>query len=118
MPSHFQPSDVFNNGSEVEWELCGRGLHRQILGFDEGLMLVRVRFDKGAVGELHQHEHRQVSYVESGLFEVEIDEEKQVLEAGDCFFIPPHAEHGAVALRQGTLIDVFAPARKDMLENK
>lgn len=108
-------SEVFVKSSDVEWESAGEGVRRQILGFDEGLMLVRVVFDKGAVGELHHHPHRQVSYVESGRFEVEVDGEKVVLEKGDGFYIPPNEIHGAVALENGCLIDVFAPAREEFV---
>lgn len=108
-------SEVFVKSGEVEWESAGDGIKRQILGFDEGIMLVRVLFDKGAVGELHHHPHRQVSYVEFGRFEVEVDGEKVVLGKGDGFYIPPEQVHGAVALEEGCLIDVFAPAREEFV---
>lgn len=110
------PSDVFIKSAAIEWEEVGEGLTRQILGYDEGLMLVRVRFDRGAVGALHSHPHRQVTYVEAGRFEVEIEEQKEVLAAGDSFYARPDAEHGVVALEAGTLVDVFAPAREDFVQ--
>ncbi|RYZ56943.1 MAG: cupin domain-containing protein, partial [Chitinophagaceae bacterium] len=78
-------------------------------------MMVLVRFEKGAVGTLHHHEHRQVSYVESGRFEVEIDGVKKVLQKGDCFFVAPSLVHGVVALEAGSLVDVFIPAREDFI---
>ena len=78
-------------------------------------MLVCVRFEKGAAGTLHHHVHRQVSYVESGRFEVTIDGNKKVLEKGDCFFVTPDQLHSVVALKKGSLIDIFTPARKDFL---
>lgn len=106
---NFVPSD------QVEWEDLGGGLSRQILGFDSQLMLVRVRFQKGSVGVKHAHSHRQVSYIESGAFEVEIDGEKRVLKPGDGFYVPPNVVHGAVALEESTIIDVFSPAREDFL---
>lgn len=108
-------SDVFVKSSDVEWASAGDGVKRQILGFDDGIMLVRVVFDKGAIGELHHHPHRQVSYVESGRFEVEVEGEKVVLGKGDGFYIPPESIHGAVALEEGCLIDVFAPAREEFV---
>jgi quercetin dioxygenase-like cupin family protein len=76
---------------------------------------VRVDFTKGAVGTLHSHPHRQVSYVAAGRFEVQIGGAKATLAAGDSFFVPPDGEHGVVALEAGTLIDVFAPARSEWL---
>jgi quercetin dioxygenase-like cupin family protein len=78
-------------------------------------MMVCVRFEKGAIGTLHHHIHRQISYVESGSFEVTIDGNKKVLNQGDCFFVAPDLVHGVVALEAGTLIDIFAPARQDFL---
>ena len=91
------------------------GITRQLLGHDPQLMLVRVTFTKGAVGALHSHPHRQVTYVESGVFDVTIGERTRTIRAGDCYFVPPEARHGAVALEAGVLIDVFAPAREDFL---
>ena len=111
-------SDAFVKANEIEWEDVGDGLQRQILGYDSGLMVVRVRFDKGAVGELHHHPHRQVTYVEAGRFEVEIDGQKGELVAGDSFYVRPNASHGARALESGYLIDVFAPAREDFFNGE
>ena len=76
----------FIKSDDIEWEKLGEGIERKILGYDEVLMMVCVRFAKGSVGALHHHVHRQISYVESGIFEVTIDGEKRVLQKGDCFF--------------------------------
>lgn len=40
-------------------------------------MLVKAKFEKNAVGTLHQHHHSKVTYVESGVFEITIGEEKR-----------------------------------------
>lgn len=103
------------SASEIPWEQAGDGVQRKILGYDRELMLVRVRFVKGAVGYVHKHPHRQVTYIESGLFDVRMGEENRTQGAGDCYFVPPDVEHGVVALEGGVLIDVFAPAREDFL---
>ena len=105
----------FINSADTEWEKVGEGVERKILGYDEVLMMVCVRFAKGSVGTLHHHVHRQISYVESGVFEVTIDEEKRVLQKGDCFFVQPDLVHGVVALEQGVLVDIFSPCREDFL---
>lgn len=101
--------------SEIPWEAAGTGVRRQILGFDRELMLVRVVFEKGSIGYVHKHPHRQVTLVESGVFEVQVGPEKRRLKGGDCFFIPPNVEHGVVAEEDGVLVDVFTPAREDFL---
>jgi quercetin dioxygenase-like cupin family protein len=92
------------------------GITRQILGHDPELMMVRVCFTKGAIGYVHTHPHRQASFVEKGSFEVEIAGEKKVLKAGDGYFIPPNVPHGATALEDGVLLDVFTPCREDFLK--
>jgi quercetin dioxygenase-like cupin family protein len=108
-------SERFASGVERPWEELGGGVRRQMLCHDEGLMMVRVRFTAGAAGALHHHPHRQVSYVESGRFEVTIAGEARTLEGGDAFIVPPDAEHGVVALDAGTLVDVFSPPREDFV---
>lgn len=116
-PAHngLNGSGVFARSGDIAWEQPEEGIRRQILGYDDQLMLVRVFFEAGAVGRLHRHPHRQTTYVESGVFEVEIGGEKAVLRAGDGFFVPPDVMHGAVALEAGSLIDVFTPARGSFL---
>ncbi|MFT3753729.1 MAG: cupin domain-containing protein [Paludibacter sp.] len=108
-------SENFLIGAELTWEEVGGGLHRQIMGYDGQLMLVKVRFDKGAIGYVHEHFHSQSSYVVSGKFEVMINGEKRLLTAGDCFYIEPDVPHGAVCLEEGILIDTFSPVRHDFL---
>ena len=106
---------AFFNSGNTEWETVDNGVERKILGYDEKLMMVCVRFEKGAVGTLHHHIHRQISYVESGRFDVTIDGKKSILGQGDCFFVAPDLVHGVVALEKGTLVDIFTPARIDFL---
>lgn len=108
-------SELFISGENNEWEKAGDGMLRQILGFDGQLMLVRVLFEEGAVGPVHEHHHRQISYVESGAFMVEIDGEKRLLKTGDSFYVPPNVAHGAVAIEKGCLLDIFSPVREDFL---
>jgi quercetin dioxygenase-like cupin family protein len=92
------------------------GVQRKILGHDGEVMMVHIRFEKGAVGSPHHHVHRQVSYIESGRFEVTIDGKKNILKQGDCFFVSPNLEHGVVALEEGSLVDVFVPSRMDFIQ--
>ena len=107
------PAFVIAKGTPKED--LGGGISRQILGYGPEIMIVRVWFDKGSVGDVHSHPHSQSTYVESGQFEVFIDGVKKVLGAGDSFYIAPHLDHGAVCLEKGVLIDTFSPVRKDFL---
>ena len=110
-----KPTDTFVSGAG-EWEAIGPGLQRKLLGYDATLMMVVVRFDEGAVGALHDHPHRQATYIAEGEFEITISGEKKKLQAGDGFFVPSGARHAATALTAGILVDVFAPAREDFVK--
>ena len=78
-------------------------------------MMVRVDFEPGAVGAVHHHPHRQVTYVASGRFEITVGAERRELDAGDSFFAAADVPHGVRATHAGTLIDVFTPMRRDFL---
>ena len=107
---------VFIENSNIPWEDVDKGMKRKIMAYDDKLMVVKVEFEKGGIGVLHQHYHSQITHVESGKFEVQINGEKKVLAAGDAFYIPPNVLHGAVCLEAGVLIDVFSPMREDFIE--
>ncbi|WP_321372398.1 cupin domain-containing protein [uncultured Draconibacterium sp.] len=97
------------------WEDLGDGVSRQIMGWDNQIMMVKVKFEKGAVGAEHTHFHTQTTYCESGKFEFSMDGKKVVVEPGDGLYIPPNMLHGTVCLEPGILIDVFSPVREDFL---
>lgn len=107
---------VFIENRDIPWEQVDTGVKRKIMGYDEKLMVVKVQFDKGGIGTLHQHYHSQITHIESGIFEVEIGAEKKILTAGDAFYIPPNVLHGAVCLEAGVLIDIFSPMREDFIK--
>lgn len=109
--------NVFIEDADLPWEVTGPGVKRKIMAWDEKLMMVRVAFDTGGVGPLHQHYHSQITHVESGVFEVEIGDEKKLLKGGDAFYIPPNVMHGAVCLEAGVLIDIFSPMREDFIKS-
>jgi quercetin dioxygenase-like cupin family protein len=102
-------------GHEAPIRPAEPGVTRQVLGHDSELMMCRVTFEKGAVGYLHSHPHRQVTFVERGRFEFTLGDATTTVAAGDCWFVPPGVVHGARAIEDGVLIDVFAPARSEFL---
>lgn len=104
------------DGKTRDWEPVGEGIKRQLLGYDDNLMLVRVSLGKNAVGPPHKHPHTQVGYVESGKFKIQVGDDTKVLEAGDSFYVPPNVVHSAVALEGGCLLDIFTPARKEFIK--
>lgn len=109
-------SEKFILTDKMEWEVLGGGVSRKFLGFDNQIMMVQVKFEKGAVGTAHEHFHTQSTYCAEGKFEFTIDGEKQIVSAGDGVYIAPNLIHGALCLEAGILIDVFAPVREDFLD--
>jgi quercetin dioxygenase-like cupin family protein len=89
-------SDLFQKENEIAWEDLGNGIQRQVFGYDERIMLVKAKFEKDAIGELHEHHHTQVTYVASGVFEMTIGDKVQIISAGDGYYVPPHVIHGCV----------------------
>lgn len=108
-------SREFLFGKDVPWEAAGPGIKRQVMGFNDQIMMVKVKFAEGGVGEPHDHPHTQVTYVEAGEFEMTIGGVRQKVQAGDSFYVPPNVLHGCVCLKAGVLIDVFSPCREDFL---
>ncbi len=111
-----ESNKVFIENESIAWENVADGVRRKIMAYDENLMVVKVQFETGGIGTLHQHHHVQISHVESGTFEVEIDGEKKILKAGDVFYVPSNLIHGAVCLEAGVLIDIFNPMREDFVK--
>lgn len=107
--------DIFVKDTSVEWEPVNELVKRKIMSYDENLMLVKVEFQKGGIGSMHDHHHSQTTYVESGSFDVTIGGETKTLKTGDVFYIPPHVSHGATCTETGVLLDFFSPMREDFL---
>ena len=111
-------SSSFIFGKETPWEDLGGGVKRQILGYDGQLMMVKVKFEKGAVGQVHHHYQSQCTYVASGKFEFTINGVTKIVSEGDCLFKTPDTVHGCVCLEPGILIDTFSPMRQDFLKKE
>ena len=109
-------SETFQIGAEMPWENPGPGITRQIMAYDGQLMMVKVHFEKGAVGTMYEHYHSQATYVASGKFELTIGTEKRILVEGDGYYVAPDLIHGCVCLEEGVLIDTFSPVRADFLK--
>jgi len=107
--------DLFTHDKEVSWETLGGGVSRKVMSHSPDLMIVKVRFEAGSIGSLHQHPHTQISYVEAGRFEYTIGDQMVVMASGDSCLIPPDALHGCLCLEEGVLIDSFTPVREDFL---
>lgn len=111
-------SETFIQSAQTPIVTVRQGLTRQIMGYNDEIMQVKVIFGEEMVGQrppLHSHPHTQSSIVLSGKFEVHVGEEVQILGPGDGFCAPPNVPHEAYCLEPGVLIDGFSPVREDFL---
>lgn len=93
----------------------GEGVTRQVLTYNDELMLVKFSFKKGGVGEPHHHKHIQSTYVNSGHFLFTVDGVEHELKTGDSVTVPSDKVHSCIALEDGVLVDAFTPKRDDFL---
>lgn len=105
----------FQFEKEIGWQDLGGGVQRQIMGYNGDLMMVKVKFEVGAVGAPHTHPHTQVTYVASGVFKFTTDGETKVVRTGDGVYMKPGVLHGCECVEAGVLIDTFNPVREDFL---
>lgn len=61
----------------------------------------------------HQHVHEQITYIIEGQLDMVIGGKPCSLTAGMFYVIPSNTPHGAVAVRDCKVIDVFNPVREE-----
>jgi len=72
-----------------------------------------IDIDKGAILPAHSHIHEQTTQILEGQLEMTIDGVTQVLEPGIITLIPSNVVHGAKALTDCKVVDIFSPVRED-----
>ena len=63
----------------------------------------------------HSHPHEQVVYVVSGHLKVSCLGKTVEVRAGDSFLVGGGVEHGASALEDSHVVDIFTPCREDYI---
>jgi quercetin dioxygenase-like cupin family protein len=91
------------------------GLTRRVLAFNPKLFLVEHHMKKGWAGAMHSHPHEQLAYVVSGHIQLSCLGKETDLRTGDSFVVRGGVEHGATALEDSVVVDVFTPWREDYL---
>jgi quercetin dioxygenase-like cupin family protein len=89
------------------------GLSRQVLAYNDQLMLVRHLMEKGWVGARHSHLHEQLVYIIRGHLQFTGGNTTFEARTGDSFVVPGGMEHQASALEESEVLDVFTPFRED-----
>ena len=78
--------------------------------------LTEVRLKKGAVVPEHQHPQEQTGYLISGSLSFFSGDEETVATPGDSWTFAGGKMHGAEALEDSVVIEVFSPVREDYLK--
>lgn len=109
-------NDAFVFEKDCEFQDLGKGVKRRVLAYGDGLMLVEVAFEEGAVGDMHTHPHAQTTYVLEGEFEFTVGGRTEIVKKGDTLYDEPNILHGCKCLKKGVLLDAFSPIREDFLK--
>jgi len=72
-----------------------------------------VEIKAGSDLPIHSHPHEQITYILEGQLDMIIDGKECKLTAGMYYVIPSNVLHGAVAVTDCRVIDVFNPVRED-----
>ena len=92
-----------------------KGVSRKTMVHGPNTLLTEFKLAEGAVIPAHKHPQEQTGYLISGRLNFQIGDEMMRAEAGDSWCIPGDVEHGAEAVEDSVVIEVFAPVREDYL---
>lgn len=92
-----------------------KGVWRKSLVHGDHTLLSEFRLDAGAVIPVHKHPHEQTGYLVSGRLRFVIGEESMEAGPGDSWCLAGELEHGAEALEDSVVIEVFSPVREEYL---
>lgn len=91
------------------------GVTFKTLVHGERTLLSEFRLEKGAIVPLHAHPQEQTGYLVSGALRFSIAEETILVAPGGSWNLPSGLVHGAEAVEDSLVIEVFAPPREDYL---
>src|ERR1700675_205889 len=91
------------------------GLKRRVLAYNDKLFLAEHEMVKGWVGRVHSHAHEQIVYVVRGHLKVTCAGETVDVRTGDTFVVRGGVKHGASAVEDSLVVDVFTPCREEYI---
>ena len=112
------PDLIVTKNGDAQQSTPEPGLTRKVLAYNDRLFLVEHRMKKGWIGAMHSHPHEQVVYVVSGHLKVSCLGKTVEVRAGDSFLVRGGVEHGASALEDSHVVDIFTPCREDYIPRK
>jgi quercetin dioxygenase-like cupin family protein len=99
------------------WETLGNGIYRKYI-HGMNVTVAQFKLTKGSVVKPHSHVHEQVSVVVQGKVRFTVGNDVYVMKAGDVVRIPPGVVHGAEALEDSLVVDVYSPIRDDWVRGE
>ena len=109
------PDLVVTPGNHAKESHPEPGLTRRVLAYNDKLFLAEHQMVKGWAGAVHSHPHDQVVYIVRGHLKVDCQGKSFELRAGDTFVVRGGVQHGASAIEDSLVIDVFTPCREDYI---
>ena len=91
------------------------GVFMKTLAYGEHTLLSEFKLMKGAVIPAHQHPQEQTGYLVRGSLRFSGDEGESIVEPGCSWSFKGGMMHGATALEDSTVVEVFSPVRTDYL---
>jgi quercetin dioxygenase-like cupin family protein len=91
------------------------GLTRKVMAYNDKLFLAEHQMIKGWAGKVHSHPHDQVVYVVRGHLRVTCQGKTFDVRGRDSFVVRGGVEHGASAVEDSLVVDVFTPCREDYI---
>ena len=94
------------------------GVFMKPLTYGDNSLLCEFHLNKGAVIPAHQHPQEQIGYLVQGSLRFFGGEGENVVEPGYSWNFKGGVIHGAEALVDSVVIEVFSPVRQDYLPKK
>ncbi len=92
------------------------GIRMKMLACGEHTQLCEFHLKQGAVIPAHAHAQEQTGYLVSGSVRFFGDEGEAILEPGCSWSFRGGVAHGAEALVDSVVVEVFSPVREDYLK--
>ena len=92
------------------------GVRLKNLVHGERTHLTKMKLKKDAVVPEHQHPQEQTGYLISGSLRFFSGDEETIVSPGDCWTFAGSEMHGAEALEDTVVLELFSPVREDYLK--
>ena len=109
-------SNYFHDWHKLEWSTIIPGYRAKFV-HSNNMSFALWDVDEGASLPEHSHPHEQVTHLLEGKFEIAIDANTEVMQAGQIATIPSNIKHSGKAITACRILDAFYPVREDYVAN-